>query len=1005
MLPLAARLAARRAAAMVDVDAEDDDPPPARKRAAARKASASSKRIKVVEESDDEELGEEENHATNSKRRQPSGGRGKAAASAPTAAGPTAATVASSSSAAASSSSSSSSSSAAVSSSSAPASSAAAIVPSARVEPSKGVVAAYMRAREASVKARAFPLSQVASSTVATGRTIKAIPGWSGHWPPIREFMQNVIDHLELRKQDGLHPALSRHVFADADGATRIVFCCADEPVCVIVASQDRLSIGQTHTFPLHTRALDTGVDDTSKGGEATAGGFGDGFKTGIVGLLALPGGQCRDVTWEMRGGGRQVSWRFVGAPRAAVGTFAKSTVLEVHVTNHESRDGFAPDICASDARTAAGSRLRIAENVLVQRYDVRNIGRAFLQEALPRLSIFWRLDRSSVLSTRRGDLLAEAARQPSCLDVAGSPGPEPGVYIRGIWVRKPFIEGALMAFFGKLNVSGRDRNDVDHDEAAEATLHLMHDTEQPDRLAALLASLRSPAASRPSWLTKSPRFLNRLLEADPAFFVHEVFGLPKGTLFVSQRTTQSKDPFVKWASAFLTARGAPVLPLEPKAHKALFTEVSEEELEAACVKELLKADTKPAAEAASAMVAALTASFAKLLKFLSGHSGGGGGGGAPKVHFSAEVACAFVHGGHAFVPIEPLTRALVLRVLGVVQRKMGVYDEKFTHLQQGLFEAIHGAADRPLELSDIDAAISRALQVKEEEKAFLGGRAAAAAAAAATAPPPPQAAASANKKRKELASAAAPLVLDDDDDDNDGGGGGDGGRGGEASGSGASGGGPSSSSKSERSELDAQIAGALRRRATTSDVIPASAFSKDTAEPEACLKNDALRKVVVAAECGGGEIYCDSASIGALCPGGSLPPPKQAALKLARERMATARAVVSRALPRLSRLLDETVFEGYDASADGMRYLGFCTQQTIVLNLCPLLGRVRRSDTTHELVLTLCHELAHLLERSGGHGSEWRATQDRLVQAVLATTATGWTAAGLPKCTGCGRC
>ena len=110
-------------------------------------------------------------------------------------------------------------------------------------------------------------------------------------------------------------------------------------------------------------------------------------------------------------------------------------------------------------------------------------------------------------------------------------------------------------------------------------------------------------------------------------------------------------------------------------------------------------------------------------------------------------------------------------------------------------------------------------------------------------------------------------------------------------------------------------------------------------------------------------------------------------------------------ALPSLQRLLDETVHAGYDGSADGMRYLGFCTQQTIVLNLAPLLGRARHADTTHELVLTVCHEVAHLLERGGGHGAEWRATQDRLVQAVLVSTSSGWTSMGLPKCRGCGRC
>lgn len=52
--------------------------------------------------------------------------------------------------------------------------------------------------------------------------------------------------------------------------------------------------------------------------------------------------------------------------------------------------------------------------------------------------------------------------------------------------------------------------------------------------------------------------------------------------------------------------------------------------------------------------------------------------------------------------------------------------------------------------------------------------------------------------------------------------------------------------------------------------------------------------------------------------------------------------------------------------------------------------GRPLPSDTVHELTLTLCHELAHLLERSGGHGSKWRQAQDALVQAVLVKLGQG---------------
>ena len=64
----------------------------------------------------------------------------------------------------------------------------------------------------------------------------------------------------------------------------------------------------------------------------------------------------------------------------------------------------------------------------------------------MPRLVVFWRLDTSKALATKRGELLAEASSQPTCFAGEGSAAlaarpPEPGVYIRGIWVRKHPVE------------------------------------------------------------------------------------------------------------------------------------------------------------------------------------------------------------------------------------------------------------------------------------------------------------------------------------------------------------------------------------------------------------------------------------------------------------------------------------------------------------------------------------------------------------------------------------
>ena len=154
---------------------------------------------------------------------------------------------------------------------------------------------------------------------------------------------------------------------------------------------------------------------------------------------------------------------------------------------------------------------------------------------------------------------------------------------------------------------------------------------------------------------------------------------------------------------------------------------------------------------------------------------------------------------------------------------------------------------------------------------------------------------------------------------------------------------------------------------------------------------------------CGGGDIFCDDKSA-SLLQDGTLPAQKCAKLLTVRQAVTTARAAVGRALPELRKVLFESVHEGYDDSAGGKGYLGFCTNRFVILNLAPLLGRASDHDTAHELVLTICHEVAHLLEAGGAHGAEWRSTYDLLVQTVLVAATSSWTTAGLPKCA-CARC
>ena len=134
------------------------------------------------------------------------------------------------------------------------------------------------------------------------------------------------------------------------------------------------------------------------------------------------------------------------------------------------------------------------------------------------------------------------------------------------------------MAFFSpRLEVSGRDRNDVDDDELLEATAYILTHTPNTPLLKTLLDPLRSPKSSGGSWLLKSPRFFNRVLEHHKDFFLHTVFQYNPNPVFVSEKTLRSKDPFIAWAAQFLKKRDAPLYPLVEGSSKYLFTEVSQE--------------------------------------------------------------------------------------------------------------------------------------------------------------------------------------------------------------------------------------------------------------------------------------------------------------------------------------------------------------------------------------------------------------------------------------------
>ena len=98
--------------------------------------------------------------------------------------------------------------------------------------------------------------------------------------------------------------------------------------------------------------------------------------------------------------------------------------------------------------------------------------------------TVFWDLDEGSLVSTQGkntrglgGDFIGPVSLQPDIFQGAlGSLKPKAGVYVRGIWIRNSKIKDTIMSFYGnRLEVTGRDRNEVDDDELLEAVAYILH--------------------------------------------------------------------------------------------------------------------------------------------------------------------------------------------------------------------------------------------------------------------------------------------------------------------------------------------------------------------------------------------------------------------------------------------------------------------------------------------------------------------------------------------------
>lgn len=823
---------------------------------------------------------------------------------------------------------------------------------------------AYIKSLEKNVKKRKFPLSDIPShEVIPTGRTIKPLKGWSGHWPALREFLQNTVDHLSLmdgktgRRRACLDIKVEKASEGGKDGQATIAFMCQDTTICKFLVSPDELIIEQWYTYPIASRAMDTGVVDTTKSSDsAQAGGFGDGFKTAATALIANSKGKDFDsLKWCFYAISEktQVTWRFEGLTKDSVATFAKCQVLQVAIDKSEIEIGNDKMDFLWEKEGVGRTRNAQGDYVMRQFIKVKNIGKTFLERAVPQFAVFWDLDDQTLISTQRkntrglgGDFLGPALEQPKIFGgELGNIKPQSGVYVRGIWVRKSKIKDALMCFYGsRLEVIGRDRNDVDEDELLDAVTYVLTNCNNLDHLEELLSPLRHVGPTKKggekkkdSWLLKPVSYFNRVIEAQREFILHDVLRVPQGSIFISNKTSNGRNnPFFSWASDFLRKHGTPLIPIERGANKYLFEEVNEYQLTERCVHFLrdgAKGKRKQSKDNRQLVIR-------KFLNFM----------GMKGVYVvpSKDVMVAFSHDRSLYVPESKLNRDRIVMIVNVCHSTYEGAAENYSSLVQALVETLPAMKGYECSAADADKVVLKAKRIKKDASDFLHCREEEDAGNQNKAQEPQNISKDRNKIQEP--QNIADRVRDIDEEIKV----------------------VVNKNKIEKIGDDSKLSG--------------GAFAADNAGNEDCIRPSSdLTDIRVDNSLGGGNILFDRDTVAEI-KSKSFPRATCDKIVMLRSALEDACQIIQHSIPSTKELLT-TIRVGYDGQNDG--YEAFCDGSRIVVNLFAYLPKVQGLQSpsrslVHDLVITVTHELAHMLKPDAGHGPVWRDTHMKMIIPVM---------------------
>lgn len=394
---------------------------------------------------------------------------------------------------------------------------------------------------------------------------IRWVEGWQGHFPIIRELLQNGFDYLELLNADGTLRDEIRFEVTEKGDLTTIDFSIQDVllfcPIFSINVSKDEISFVQAYTYPLVMDVLTAGVEDLTKKDSDTAGGYGVGFKDAARSLLDQGG----EMLFDMTGGDlERVTWSFVAkkAKESVIEKIRNSDELEVKVV-------------------ARSTSHRQKWNTMTTTIKLTGIGTVFFNEVVQCVPAFWNRQDIKAHALRQavaspgvcvGDWIADARliriddgiiRVPECvLHTANA-----GAYVAGLFVMKQSASMMPHAVVhtgpGSTTVQSSFRNSVDNDKFVESVRRIVFDPENKEKMKQLLKPFVSTEdlnfaliGSKKSFLrSASDAFWQKLIYHGNGSFEKfiEAAGLSRNTKFISPDSTDSEQ----WAIEILNREDA----------------------------------------------------------------------------------------------------------------------------------------------------------------------------------------------------------------------------------------------------------------------------------------------------------------------------------------------------------------------------------------------------------------------------------------------------------------